>query len=43
MDLEFRQKLFKGQKLEELKSRAIAMMAIAISWGITDIYHKLLA
>ena len=29
-------------KAQRLKSRAIAMMAIAISWGITDIYYKLL-
>ena len=32
----------KAPKAQRLKSRAIAMMAIAISWGITDIYYKLL-
>ena len=34
--------LQKAPKSQRLKSRAIAMMAIAISWGITDIYYKLL-
>ena len=36
------QKAPKAPKAQRLKSRAIAMMAIAISWGITDIYYKLL-
>ena len=32
----------KAPKAQRLISRAIAMIAIAISWGITDIYYKLL-
>ena len=32
----------KAPKAQRLKSRAITMMAITISWGSTDIYYKLL-
>ena len=34
--------LQKAPKAQRLKSRAITMMAITISWGSTDIYYKLL-